>query len=118
MQHNRIRLLTVTTLIKRHLATKGIKQTDLAFKSGMTKQMVNHWLKKNDIPTDVLTTWSKVLKHDFYAEMSVELRRNPGIVSEAVTTYGNEKYVALLEQYIDLQRRYDELKMKYEKAVK
>lgn len=77
-------------LIKEYLLDKDVKPSQLARLCGTTGQNMNKKLKLNDMDTAWVDRISTALKHDFFADLSLEWKKeNTGnVVSEPAISYG------------------------------
>lgn len=88
-------------MIKEFLLDNDTKPSQLARLCGTTGQNMNKKLKFNDMDTAWVARISTALKHDFFADLSLEWKKeNTGSmrVSEPLVGYG--KTNAPLEDYI------------------
>lgn len=103
---------SVTQLVKDYLHHQGIKQTHLAKLLNERPQNLNKRLKQKDIDTDYLLRISEALEHDFFFEISQQIRiltakeflqsslaiGMPASIPAAGDSQYKEKYLAMLEE--------------------
>ena len=92
----------VTQLIKDYLFEWQMKPAQLARLCGTTGQNMSKKLKFNDMDTAWVARISTALKHDFFADLSLEWKKeNTGIMAVSEPAVGYSKINGPLEDYIE-----------------
>ncbi len=110
-------VLSITILIKKFLKDNGITQVYLAELLKESPQNLANKLRKNDLNTDYIRRVSVALNHDFFFELSLQLKSELKADAQIRTKTGSaasanadsgyvrpEQYIRLLEENLDLYR--------------
>jgi len=71
--------MTVTELILERLKKEGRTNAFLAKELGTTRQNLHQRLLRNDLPVETVMRISEILKHDFFTDLSSELKNRQQI---------------------------------------
>ncbi|MBS1644893.1 MAG: hypothetical protein JST36_07640 [Bacteroidetes bacterium] len=71
--------MTVTEMIRKQLELEGRSLVFLSRQLGTTRQNLHQRLLRDDLPVETVMRISEILKHDFFTDLSSELKNRQQI---------------------------------------